>query len=62
MKVVGPAYKDVAKKYTEKDIPTLVKKVKAGGAGNWGNVPMAAHPTATDAQLEKAVRWVLSQK
>lgn len=62
VKVVGPAYKDVAKKYTEKDIPTLVKKVKAGGAGNWGNVPMAAHPTATDAQLEKAVRWVLSQK
>jgi cytochrome c len=62
VKVVGPAYKDVAAKYTAKDIPMLVKKVKAGGSGNWGNVPMAAHPTAPDAMLEKAVRWVLSQK
>lgn len=62
VKVVGPAYKDVAKKYSEKDVAMLVKKVKTGGAGNWGNVPMAAHPSAPDEMLEKAVRWVLSQK
>ncbi len=61
-KVVGPSYRDVAKKYSEKDIPMLVKKVKAGGAGNWGNVPMTAHPNASDEMLEKAVRWILTQK
>jgi len=61
-KVVGPSYRDVAKKYTEKDIPMLVKKVKNGGSGNWGNVPMTAHASASDEMLEKSVRWVLSQK
>jgi cytochrome c len=65
VKNVGPAYKDVAKKYAgagPAQIKALVKKVKEGGSGNWGNVAMAAHPNATDAQLEKAVRWVLEQK
>lgn len=64
-KVTGPAYLDVAKKYpgaSDAVVKTLVSKVKMGGSGNWGNVAMAAHPNATDAQLEKAVRWVLSQK
>jgi cytochrome c len=61
-KVVGPAYRDVAKKYTEKDIPYLVKKVREGGSGVWGNVPMTAHANATDEQLESAVRWILAQK
>lgn len=64
-KVVGPAYRDVAKRYagaSDAQIKILVKKVRLGGSGNWGNVPMAAHPNATDAQLEKAVRWVLQQK
>ena len=64
-KVVGPAYRDVAKKYAgagDAQIKVLVKKVREGGSGNWGTVPMAAHPGATDVQLEKAVRWVLEQK
>ena len=65
VKNVGPAYKDVAKKYagaSDAQVKVLVAKVKAGGAGNWGTVPMAAHPSAPDEMLEKAVRWVLSQK
>jgi cytochrome c len=64
-KVVGPAYKDVAKKYAGAgagQIKALVKKIKEGGSGVWGSVPMAAHPAASDSQLEKAVRWVLEQK
>lgn len=61
-KSVGPAYKDVAKKYTEKDVPMLVAKVKNGGAGVWGEVPMPAHASAPPEMLDKAVRWVLSQK
>jgi cytochrome c len=63
-KVVGPAYKDVAKKYhgaTPEVIATLVKKVKTGGSGNWGAVPMASHPNIPDKTLEKMVKWVLEQ-
>jgi cytochrome c551/c552 len=65
VKNVGPAYIDVAKKYagaSDAQVKMLVAKVKNGGAGNWGTVPMAAHPSAPDDMLEKAVRWVLSQK
>ena len=63
-KVVGPAYRDVAKKYKgNKDaVATLVKKVKAGGSGNWGEVPMAAHPDLKDEDVKAMVQWVLSQK
>src|SRR5947208_998991 len=59
-KVVGPAYKDVAKKYKGANAATIAKlvaKVKAGGSGNWGAVPMAAHPQLADKDLEKMVKW-----
>lgn len=63
-KVIGPAYKDVAKKY--KGDPSaegkLVLKVKNGGSGVWGAIPMAAHPNISDADLHAMVRWVLAQK
>lgn len=63
-KVVGPSYVDVAKKYKndKKAVATLVKKVKEGGSGNWGSVPMAAHPDLPPADVEKMVKWVLAQK
>ena len=63
-KVVGPAYKDVAKKYagdkTAEDI--LVKKVIAGGSGVWGPVPMPANPQVSEAEARTLVKWVLSAK
>jgi len=65
LKNVGPSYKDVAQKYagaSDAQVKVLVAKVKMGGAGNWGTVPMSAHPSAPDELLEKSVRWVLSQK
>lgn len=63
-KVVGPAYKDVAKKYKgdAKAVDTLVLKIKNGGSGNWGQVPMAGHPNLSDEDLKLMVRWVLAQK
>ncbi len=63
-KVVGPSYQDVAKKYASQQpqiIATLVKKVKDGGSGNWGNLPMTPHPTLSDADLTAAVTYVLAQ-
>ena len=61
-KLVGPAYKDVAKKYTEADVPKLVEKVKKGSVGVWGQVPMPPNAQVADADIEKIVRWILTLK
>lgn len=63
-KLVGPAYKDVAKKYAGNAgaVDTLVKKVKAGGSGVWGAVPMTPHPNLKDEDIKVMVEWVLSLK
>jgi cytochrome c len=63
-KLVGPAYKDVAAKYrTQKDAQKmLVAKVKKGGSGVWGPVPMPPNSGVPDADLNTMVNWILSQK
>jgi cytochrome c len=63
-KVVGPAYKDVAKKYAgDKGAEAkLVAKVKAGGSGVWGAIPMPPNAQVSDADVKKLVHWVLSLK
>ncbi|MEI6804817.1 MAG: c-type cytochrome [Burkholderiales bacterium] len=63
-KIVGPAYKDVAKKYAgnAKAAEMLATKVMKGGAGVWGPVPMPANTQVTDAEAKKLVAWVLAQK
>lgn len=64
VKLVGPAYKDVAKKYAgQKDAEDkLVKKVLAGGSGVWGAVPMPPNAQVTEPEAHLLVKWVLSQK
>lgn len=62
-KIMGPAYKDVAEKY-KNDAGAearLIAKVKAGGGGVWGSVPMPAN-AVTDAEAHTLVDWVLSLK
>ncbi len=63
-KLVGPAYKDVAKKYAgQKDAEAkLVDKVMKGGSGAWGTVPMPANPQVSKEEATTLVKWVLSQK
>nr|WP_295775718.1 c-type cytochrome [Rhodoferax sp.] len=63
-KVVGPAYKDVAKKYAgdAKAPDMLAAKVIKGGSGVWGPVPMPANAQVNDAEAKKLVAWVLSLK
>jgi cytochrome c len=63
-KTVGPAYADVAKKYAgQKGIEAkLVEKVKKGGTGVWGQVPMPPNPNVSDADLHAIVKWILSVK
>lgn len=63
-KRVGPAYKDVANKYRgDAGAPArLFDKVRAGGSGNWGEVPMMAHPVdkISDDDLKAAIKWILA--
>jgi len=63
-KTVGPAYVDVAKKYAgQKDAEAkLVEKVKKGGAGVWGQVPMPPNAAVPDADVRALVKWILSVK
>lgn len=62
-KVVGPAYRDIAKKYagdkTAED--KLVQKVLHGGSGVWGAVPMPGG-MATEAEAKTLVKWILGMK
>lgn len=62
--VVGPSYKEVAAKYkSDKDAADkLFKKVKEGGTGAWGQVPMPPNATVKDDDIKALVKWVLSQK
>lgn len=63
-KVVGPSYKDVAAKYRgDKTAATkLFDKVKKGGAGVWGPVPMPPNAQVPDADVKALVGWILSLK
>jgi cytochrome c len=63
-KLVGPAYKDVAAKYrSDKDAAAkLVEKVKKGGVGVWGQVPMPPNTTVKDEDVKTLVKWILSLK
>ena len=61
-KLIGPAYQDVAAKYTEADIDKLAEKVVNGGSGNWGDVPMAAHAGMDKENAKKMVKYILSLK
>ncbi|RZT29636.1 c-type cytochrome [Cupriavidus agavae] len=61
-KLVGPAYKEVAAKYKgdKGALAKLSAKVKGGGSGVWGPVPMPANPTISDADVKTVVEWVLA--
>jgi cytochrome c len=63
-KLVGPAYKDVAAKYaSDKDAATkLAKKIREGGTGVWGQVPMPANPQVSEADALTLAKWVLTVK
>ena len=62
-KMVGPSFKDIGAKY--KDQPgieaQLTEKVRNGGAGNWGEIPMFPNgpDKIADADLQSLLRWVL---
>jgi cytochrome c len=63
-KLVGPAYKDVAAKYKDDKgaEAKLIEKVKKGGSGVWGSIPMPPNSAVKDEDIKTLVHWVLSLK
>ena len=62
LKVIGPAFTEISKRYKNQESANkqLVKKIKEGGSGNWGDIPMNAHPNISDADLSSMVDWILT--
>jgi cytochrome c len=63
-KIVGPSYIDVANKYPANDenIAMLANKIIQGGSGNWGEIPMAPHPSISTENATEMVKYILSLK
>ena len=63
-KIVGPAYVDVAAKYKndKNAVATLTKKIKEGGSGVWGQVPMPPNAAVPEADVKELVAWILALK
>ena len=63
-KLVGPSYQEIADRY-RKDKgaeASLTQKVKAGGKGVWGDIPMPPNAHVKDADIKTMVQWILSVK
>jgi cytochrome c len=63
-KIIGPSYKDIAKKYASDDgaAAKLAQKIIKGGSGVWGSVPMPPNAQVKDDEALKLAEWILSQK
>jgi cytochrome c551/c552/cytochrome c5 len=61
-KIVGPSFRDIAQRYAGDGAAEgkLVAKVKAGGSGTWGTVPMPAQAQLNDADAHALVAWILA--
>ncbi|WP_241023428.1 MULTISPECIES: c-type cytochrome [unclassified Paraburkholderia] len=61
-RLVGPSFKDIAAKY-KGDAGAqakLEKKVRDGGSGVWGAIPMPSHPGMSAGDIHDVVAWVLA--
>jgi cytochrome c len=61
---VGPAYLDIAKKYAGRSDATdyLAKKIRSGGSGAWGTMPMPPHPQVPEADARAMATYILGMK
>lgn len=63
-KIVGPSFREVAVRYANDGAAgkRLADKIKLGGAGTWGAIPMPPHDKLNDAELAQIVSWILARK
>ncbi len=61
-KLVGPAYKEISKKYAGQidAVDKLANKITKGGSGAWGVIPMPANPQVNEVDAKKLAGWVMS--
>lgn len=61
-RVIGPSFKEIARKYTNDKTAQarLITKVKMGGGGVWGAIPMPPNPQLSDTDVTLLVDWILS--
>ena len=61
-RTIGPSYREIAGRYdrSKENVALLVKKVKNGGSGVWGEIPMQAHPDLPENAIQGMVRFILS--
>ena len=63
-KLVGPSFREVAKKYIgQKGVEDALKnKILKGGSGNWGAVAMPPNNQISEADARSLVKWILNLK
>lgn len=61
---LGPSFKAVAEKHagSPQAAEQLAKKIREGGGGVWGPIPMPAQPQVDEAEALTLARWILEQK
>lgn len=61
-KLVGPSYKDVAAKHKGQAdaVAKVAARIKSGGSGMYGPVPMPPQPALKDDELKLLAEWVLA--
>lgn len=64
VKLIGPGYQEVAKKYENNDanVKKLAEKIIKGGQGVWGEIPMSGHPNVSQEDAEAMVKYILAMK
>jgi len=63
-KLLGPSFKDIAAKYKGQDASAaLIQKVRVGGKGVFGPIPMPPNPAEkiNDVELKDGIAWILKQ-
>jgi len=63
-RVVGPSFREIAARYASdsKADVALIRKIREGGQGVWGNVPMPPNPDVSEANARTLVGWILGRK
>jgi cytochrome c len=60
-KLVGPSYQEVAAKYSgdKAAVETLVKSIRNGGSGKWGDMAMPPQAQVSEADAKRLATWIL---
>lgn len=63
-KVVGPSYKEIAKRYDGHPdaLKRVTENIKKGGSGKWGEIPMPPYAQLSDDEASALAKWVLEKK